>query len=256
MPVHAPRRPIGSGWPLASKNGAKTHSVDIQGDALISSPMTMLSKPFARLIALGAAVALPLASALTFPVAAQAQGAKDDVAAVSRAIRAITTLKADFEQTNASGGTQSGTLLLRQPGHVRFDYRGGDLLIVADGKSLNMIDYEVAQVTRWPIRNSPLGALLDPKRDLARYGKRVDTGDSRLVSIEARDAAHPEYGVLTLVFTRKASAPGGLELYGWVAKDAQGNRTTIRLSNIRYGEPIANSAFTWRDPRRNTRGPR
>ncbi len=222
----------------------------------MTMPSPKLRKPLTRLLALSAAVCLPLAGTVAFPAAAQAQDASEDVAAVARAIRAITTLKASFEQTDPSGRTQSGTLLLKQPGHIRFDYRGGDLLIVADGKSLNMIDYVVAQVERWPIRNSPLGALLDPGRDLARYGKRVATGDARLVSIEVRDPAHPEYGVLTLVFSRKASAPGGLELYGWMAKDAQGNRTTIRLSNISYGAPIANSAFTWRDPRRNTRGPR
>ncbi len=70
------------------------------------------------------------------------------------------------------------------------------------------------------------------------------------------DSAHPEYGTLTLVFSRKASAPGGLELVGWLAKDAQGNRTTIRLSGVNYGMAIANSAFSWRDPRPNQVGPR
>jgi outer membrane lipoprotein-sorting protein len=119
-----------------------------------------------------------------------------------------------------------------------------------------MVDYEVAQVQRLPIRNSPLGALLDPSRDLTRYGKLVPTGRPGVVSIEARDAAHPELGVLTLVFARKASAPGGLELTGWLMKDAQGNRTTISFSGISYGAAIADSAFAWRDPRANQVGPR
>jgi hypothetical protein len=39
------------------------------------------------------------------------------------------------------------------------------LLIVGDGKALTLIDYEVRQVQRWPISNSPLGALLDPLGD-------------------------------------------------------------------------------------------
>lgn len=202
---------------------------------------------------LGAAA--PLALSTLAPAPALAQG-QDDVATVARAIRAITTLKANFQQTDATGQVQSGTLLLKQPGHIRFDYRGGDLLVVADGKSLYFIDYEVGQQSRWPIRNSPLGALLDPGRDLTRYGKIMPSGDPRLISIEVRDPAHPEYGVLTLVFTRKDGAPGGLEMAGWVTKDAQGNRTTIRLSSIAYGVSIPASAFTWRDPRPNMRGPR
>jgi outer membrane lipoprotein-sorting protein len=52
-----------------------------------------------------------------------------------------------------------------------------------------------------------------------------------------------------LVFNRKASAPAGLELNGWVAKDAQNNRTAVRLFNHVYGGAIADSAFRWNDPR-------
>jgi outer membrane lipoprotein-sorting protein len=184
------------------------------------------------------------------------QAAPADLVAVNRAVRAITTLKASFTQTDASGGVATGTMLLKQPGHIRFDYGKGDLLIVADGKSLNMIDYEVAQVTRLPIRNSALGALLDPSRDLTRYGKLLPSGDPNLVSVEVRDSAHPEAGVMTLVFSRRPSAPGGLELTGWLARDAQGIRTAIRLSGISYGVAIADSAFSWRDPRPNQVGPR
>src|SRR3546814_10118916 len=94
-----------------------------------------------------------------------------------------------------------------------------------------MIDYEVSQVQRWPIRNSPLGALLDPDRDLGKYGKVVPSGDPRILMVEARDPKRPEYGVITLIFQRKASAPAGLEMYGWVALDSQHNRPRIRLSH-------------------------
>ena len=65
---------------------------------------------------------------------------------------------------------------------------------------------------RWPIKNSPLGALLDPTRDVGKYGRLVPSGNPKVVSVEVRDSAHPEYGVITLVFVRKPGAPGGLEL--------------------------------------------
>ncbi len=130
-----------------------------------------------RALTFGFAALLGLSGpALVSSLAAQPAAAQSaDLTAVSKAIRAITTLKASFSQTDSNGGVSSGTLLLKQPGHIRFDYGKGDLLIVADGKSLNMIDYEVGQVQRWPIANSPLGALLDPGRDLTRYGKLVPT---------------------------------------------------------------------------------
>ena len=116
-----------------------------------------------------------------------------------------------------------------------------------------MIDYEVRQVQRWPIRNSPLGALLDPGRDVSRYGTLQPTGNADVASVEVRDRAHPEYGVITLVFVREPSAPGGLELASWVALDSQNKRTTIRLSNHRYGVAVPDSAFRWNDPRPATR---
>jgi outer membrane lipoprotein-sorting protein len=219
----------------------------------ISAVMTKRLSRFARTLAIGAAFALPLAGFV--PVALQAQLQSDDLADVNRSIRSTTSLSAGFTQTDRNGQVQSGKLIWKQPGKIRFDYGAGDLLIVADGRSLYMIDYQVSQVQRWPIRNSPLGALLDPTRDLGKYGKLAPTGDTRIVSVEVRDPQHPEYGVISLIFTRKPSAPAGLELYGWIAKDAQGNRTSIRLTNLTYGTPIADSAFKWRDPRPNRLGP-
>lgn len=216
--------------------------------------MTKRFPRFARALAIGAAIALPPGGAL-MTAGLHAQAPADELAAVNRAIRGTTSLSANFVQTDRNGQIQTGKLLLKQPGKIRFDYGAGDLLIVADGRSLYMIDYQVSQVQRWPIRNSPLGALLDPSRDLSKYGKLAQTDDPRIVSVEVRDPQHPEYGVLSLVFTRKPAAPSGLELYGWIAKDAQGNRTTIRLSSPVYGAAIADSAFKWRDPRPNRVGP-
>lgn len=212
----------------------------------------------ARALTFGAALALPLAALAPLASApAHAADAASDLSAVSRTIRGITTLTADFTQTDRNGQVATGRLLLKQPGHIRFDYgKNSDLLVVADGKSLYIIDYQVSQVQRLPIRNSPVGALLDPTRDLTRYGKLVPSGDPRIVSVDVRDTAHPEYGVLNLVFIRKEGTVAGLELYGWVAKDAQGNQTTLRLTNTSYGTPIADSAFRWRDPRPNRVGPR
>lgn len=170
------------------------------------------------------------------------------------ALRAIDTLKADFVQTDRSGQSVRGVLTLKRPGKIRFQYeKGANMLIVGDGKALTLIDYDVRQVQRWPISNSPLGALLDPKRDVVRYGKVVQTGNPSVISIEVRDRSHPEYGVITLIFQRKPSAPGGLELAYWVALDSQNKRTTISLSNQRYGVPVTDSDFRWNDPRPRTR---
>lgn len=190
-----------------------------------------------------AMLALPAA-----PVAAQANQLDEAVAA----LRGITTMRADFTQTDRKGQTLSGKLSLKRPGKIRFEYqKSANMLVVSNGKSLYLIDYDVNQVQRWPIGNSPLGALLDPSRDVKKYGKLIPSGSNNVVTVEVKDPKHPEYGVITLIFTRNANAPGGLQLTNWVALDAQNGRTTVRLSNHSYGGAIADSAFTFKDPRRS-----
>ncbi|WP_425470203.1 LolA family protein [Sphingobium fluviale] len=195
--------------------------------------------------------------ALTVQMPTRAQTGTDaqDLARVADYIRQTRSLVADFAQTDRNGQTLTGVLTLKQPGKIRFQYQKGvPLLIVGDGKALTVIDYEVRQVQRWPIGSSPLGALIDPSRDFTKFSKVIQTGDSALLSVEARDPKRPEFGTITLVFQRQPSAPAGLSLYGWVARDAQGNRTAVRLGGQRYNAPVADSAFRWRDPR--TPGPR
>ena len=194
---------------------------------------------------------LLLAAALAAPVAVHAQ-ATGDLAAVQQHLSAITTMTADFSQTDRTGKTLTGTLTLKRPGKLRFQYQPGvPLLIVAEGGALTFVDYSVKQVQRWPIKNSPLGVLLDPTRDITRYARLV-AGDPRLVTVEANDPKHPEYGRITLVFAREPGSPGGLQLQGWVALDSQSNRTTIRLSNQRFGVPVSDGTFRWSDPRRSS----
>jgi outer membrane lipoprotein-sorting protein len=179
-----------------------------------------------------------------------------DLTAVQTHLRAVTTMTADFSQTDRSGKMLTGQLKLKRPGKIRFQYQPNvQILIVGDGNSLWFIDYQVAQVQRWPIGNSPLGVLLDPSKDITRFARVLPLGDPRIVFVEARDLRHPEYGVLTLAFARDEGAPAGLRLQGWIALDGQNNRTTVRLSNQRFNVPVGDEAFRWRDPRPN-RGPR
>jgi hypothetical protein len=74
-----------------------------------------------------------------------------------------------------------------------------------------------------------------------------------VVVVRARDPARNEYGTLILAFLREAGAPGGLRLYGWTAVDAQGKRTTVRLSNQRYNVAVPASAFTYSEPKKRAR---
>ena len=194
--------------------------------------------------------ALALSSVVVVTSAAAPAQSTNDLSEVVAHMQATATMSGSFTQTDRNGKSLTGKIFLKRPGHVRFEYQKGvPLLIVADGKSLTMIDYEVKQVQRWPIKNSPLAALLDPGKDLSRYGKRVKTADKNVISVEVKDPKRPEYGTITMIFVRQAGAPGGLTLNGWVALDSKNNRTSIRLSGLKFNTPIAQSSFTWKDPR-------
>ncbi|MBU6269246.1 MAG: outer membrane lipoprotein carrier protein LolA [Sphingomonadales bacterium] len=184
----------------------------------------------------------PLRAAPESPPAAQPA----DLTAAVGALRAISTLRADFIQTNRNGQRIAGVLTMKRPGRIRFQYeKGVPLLIVGDGKALTFVDSSIRppQIQRWPISNSPLGALLDPNRDVFRYGHLQPVFDRNIVSVEVRDPKHPEYGVITLVFARKPGAPGGMELSAWVALDSQNQRTTVRLTGQQYGMDLPDSQF-------------
>lgn len=199
--------------------------------------------------ALGAAL-LALAAPAAFVAIPSASAAATDnrLDQAVKALRAISTMQANFTQTDRAGQQLTGKMTLKRPGKIRFEYQKGvPVLIVSDGSRLTMLDYEVSQKQVWPIKNSPLGALLQPDADISKFGKLMPTEHPDVTSIRIRDPKHPEYGTMTMIFERKASAPGGMQLAGWVALDAQNKMTRIQLSNHRYGMNIGNGTFTFKD---------
>ena len=206
---------------------------------------------FRALALLAAPLALAAAAA---PAPLGAQAAPAGLAQVQAHLRAVQTMTANFTQTNRGGRSLNGTLIIRRPGRVRFDYgRSANMLIVGDGNALTYIDYDVGQRQRWPINDSPLSVLLNPNQDLARFAHVVQD-DAQVLMIEARDNRRREFGTITIAFAKVPGAPGGLSLQGWNVRDAQNNLTTVRLSSQRFNVPVADAAFRYREPTR--RGPR
>lgn len=201
-----------------------------------------------------ALAAAPLAlAALAAPAPAVAQ-ASNGLSQVQEHLRAVDTMTARFTQTDRRGRTLSGTLSLKRPGRIRFDYgREANMLIVGDGRALTFIDFDVNDRQRWPINDSPLSVLLNPNQDLSRFA-RVVRNDAQVLMVEARDPRRREFGTITIAFSKVASAPAGLVLQGWNTLDAQNNLTQVRLSGQRFNVPVADSLFRVPPARRG--GPR
>jgi outer membrane lipoprotein-sorting protein len=184
----------------------------------------------------------------TIVAAAPAAAAESaDLAKLKAHIGAVRTMTANFVQTDSRGRSAAGTLQLKRPGKVRFQYGSGDLLLIADGSRLYFLDYQVGQKSSWPLAKTPLGPLLSGSPDFNGKAQVLPNSDSRILVARAKNTS---YGQLTLAFLRSPSAPGGLEMYGWTAIDPQGHRTTVKLSNVRYNGAVADSAFTFAEPKK------
>jgi outer membrane lipoprotein-sorting protein len=197
----------------------------------------ILTTKFARALLIG-----------TFVAAAPAAASDSaDLAKLKAHIGSVQTMTANFVQTDSRGRSAAGTLQLKRPGKVRFQYGSGDLLLVGDGSRLYFLDYQVGQKSSWPLSKTPLGPLLSGSPDFNGKAEVLPNSDSRILVARAKNTS---YGQLTLAFLRSPSAPGGLQMYGWTAIDPQGHRTTVKLSNVRYNVAVPEGAFTFAEPKK------
>ena len=95
--------------------------------------------------ALGSVAAVAL---LAGPVAAATNA---DLAKVETHLAATQTMTSNFVQTDSKNRSLRGTLQIKRPGKIRFEYgRGTNMLLVGNGKTLTFIDYDVGQKSSWP----------------------------------------------------------------------------------------------------------
>jgi outer membrane lipoprotein-sorting protein len=191
----------------------------------------------ARFGLFAAPVALVASAAIAQPA--------NDLARVEASIAATSTMTADFVQTDSKRRSSAGKIALKRPGRVLFAYNAVNAKLVADGKSLHYLDYDVGQHNKWGIGNSPLSVLLSAKPDLKRIARIGPSENANVVVVRARDARRPEFGTMVLAFSRNGAAPGGLKLEGWTTIDAQNRKTVVRLSNQRFNVPVADSSFAF-----------
>lgn len=165
----------------------------------------------------------------------------------------VKSLEAQFIQRAPDGGLTRGKLSLARPGRVRFDYDDNiPFLVVADGKTLNFIDYEIGQVTRWPVKDTPLRALLGGSTDLATIGANIEVapgGLKGLLALHASDPDKPELGHITVYFEETPREAHALKLLSWAVTDAQGQLTTVELSEDQVNVDLSDSLWQFDDPR-------
>jgi len=179
-------------------------------------------------------------SALALLVASLPAQAQVGVPEIERYINSIRTLKARFVQSNPNGSIAQGTLYVRRPGRMRFEYDPpSQLKIVADGFQVTMWDNATKDFGQWPIGWTAASFLV--KEPLTLSGDlRVEKLDrvKGLLEMTVIQAKKPQEG---RVIVRLSENP--MALRGWTVIDQRGSQVTVSLSDVQTGMQPADSLF-------------
>jgi outer membrane lipoprotein-sorting protein len=152
--------------------------------------------------------------------------ADEAVARANAWLDAARVMSADFVQIGPDGQRSEGQLSLARPGRMRFEYPPR-FEIVADGRSVAIVDKKLNTQDEYFIGLTPLKFLLNDHIDLARDTDLLNVSeDSKTITIEDR-AALGGTAHLSLVFDAATFA-----LKQWTVIDAQGFQTVVTLFNV------------------------
>ena len=161
---------------------------------------------------------------------------------ISKYLQNLKILKADFLQTNPDGTISSGTILIKRPGRMRFEYyKPDETLVLVSAGALAIFDPKGdEEPITYPIKNNPISLILKGEVDLLNSGivgnYKVSTEKGVLT---IRDPKKPERGSVELVFT---GARPGLEKF--TIKNENGSSTSIFLKDIEYPKKLNETLFS------------
>ncbi len=197
-----------------------------------------------------------LLTVLLAPAASRADDVHRLADNVDRRYNHITTLTADFTEIYKGAGIQrseSGTLWLKKPGRMRWDYRQPqEKLFVTDGKKAYFYVPGERQAREAPIKN------LDDLRSPLRYllGKTKLEKEFSGLSLANVPPLEPGHIVLQGIPKSMAErlsrvllevAPDGT-LFRIVAEELDGSITEFRFRNQRENVSIPDARFLFRPP--------
>ena len=194
-----------------------------------------------RLAGLALLILLPLSQAL-----ALTDAERDAVIRAENYLESVETLQADFIQQAESGATANGTLKMKRPGLIRFQYAPpAKILMVSDGTLVSFIDYEVGQLTQWPLFDTPLAHLVREELDLLNQTLVDEVAiEPGFIRFRLRNPNEPDQGWIRFHFS---DTP--MRLLGWDLSDAQGQVTTVALTNPVVNAELDRRAFDFETPK-------
>ena len=212
---------------------------------------------YAATLAVALGLLAPVGSTLAAPVSKTVEEKlstteAQDLAAVQAYLKNITSLRARFSQIAPNRQVSSGTMSLQKPGKLRFEYAPpSPILVVSDGTVITLIDYELKQVTRWPINDTPLKPLV---RSDFMFGQDVEVlgmrRNAQWINVAITDPKKRDEGSMLLTFARNP-----LKLTEWEVIDERGASTIVALDDLQTNVKLESSLWQWKDPRPKRGGP-
>ncbi len=142
----------------------------------------------------------------------------------------LQSAKGRFTQINDDGTIATGTIYIRRPGRIRFEYDPPEAaLVLAGGGQVAVFDAKSNQPPeQYPLRRTPLNLILERNVNLQRANMvKAFEYDGTATMIVAQDPDNPEYGSIRLKFTGPT-----VELRQWVITSGDGTRTTVTLNDL------------------------
>lgn len=167
---------------------------------------------------------------------------------ISAYLNSFSTAKADFTQVNDDGSLSTGTLYLRRPGKVRFEYDDNAGLVLAEAGTVAIMDPKSNQPPEtYPLSRTPLSIILARNVNLAQANMVVGHGfDGVSTVVRAQDPKAPEHGSIEMMFTDNP-----VQLRKWVIHGGSGEETTVILGEMQTGLSFPSSLFSISRPKRD-----
>lgn len=198
-------------------------------------------------VLVAAALFLGTPTAFAAPPAPARLTAQDtaDLRRIADYLNNIKTMTARFTQVAGNGGVASGQLWIDRPGRMRFEYDPpSPILLIADRFYVYYVDKKLAEMSQIGLKATPAWFLLRP--DIAFDQNLLVTRFERgadVLRITVVERAKPEEGTLTMTFGDRP-----MQLRGWTIVDQQGKRTSVYISDARFGMALAPELFQYKSP--------
>ncbi|MFO1241828.1 MAG: outer membrane lipoprotein carrier protein LolA [Rickettsiales bacterium] len=161
-------------------------------------------------------------------------------------LNGLTTIQADFVQIAPGGNLSTGKFFLKRPGKMRWQYDPPvPVLLISNGSVFTYYDYELQQVNEIPL-DSTLAGFIAQKN--IRFDPEVITVKeileaNKVIRIRIVQTDHPKDGDLTMELT---DSP--MQLRNLIIKDSKGESTNVSLNGARYGVPLEDKLFQFKNP--------